>query len=42
MLVNAERIAGDHFGNCELAVADEKLPVADHAPPDAGACALGK
>lgn len=34
MLANAEQMAGDLFERCELAIADEKRPFANHALPD--------
>lgn len=34
MLANAEQMAADLFGRCELAIADETRPYANHALPD--------
>jgi hypothetical protein len=34
MLANAEQMAGDLFASCDLAIADEKRPFANHALPD--------
>jgi hypothetical protein len=34
MLANAEQMAGDLFECCELVIADEKRPFANHALPD--------
>jgi hypothetical protein len=34
MLANVEQMAQDLFERCELAIADEKRPFADHARPD--------
>jgi hypothetical protein len=37
MLAYAEQMAGDLFERCELAIADEKRPFANHALPDSAA-----
>jgi hypothetical protein len=34
MLAAAEQMAGDLFERCELVIADEKRPCANHALPD--------
>jgi hypothetical protein len=38
MLANAEQMAGDLFERCELVIADEKRPFANHALPDNAGC----
>jgi len=38
MLANAEQMAADLFECCELAIADEKRPFANHALPDRAEC----
>lgn len=38
MLANAGQMAADLFGHCELAIADETRPYANHALPDRPEC----
>ncbi|MGQ0429040.1 MAG: hypothetical protein ACT4UQ_03820 [Gammaproteobacteria bacterium] len=38
MLANAQQMAADLFERCELAIADEMRPFANHALPDSTEC----